>query len=194
MTGRQIAILVLLAGLALSVLVAADYGLRAKTGWAGLKHKKKIEMRPFLADRLFPSRYEERYQAGQLEDKAEDADFAHQRAKFLLQAVEILKDKENRKERLRLLHRVIHECSESPLSAEALARLILEKTSLTPPRNPVNEVKQLIAAIETFGVGKNKIPPRFIQNAIKALKKSFPADAQALQNAFDKARSAKAGK
>lgn len=171
----------------MGVLVLSDWGLRAQSGWIGRDRQKTDASQPFLANWVFPSKFQSRLQAKKIIGRAEDADSQDQRASLFFQAYELLRDKEDARQRAEILTRVCDECPDTPRCAEAWSLRLRAQLDKKPPVRPSDEMKRLVELIRRFGVGKKKISPNVVQDAVKALKKPYPDDAKTLQSALDAA-------
>lgn len=187
MTGKKIGVLASAAALAIGALIASDCGLRAQSGWIGQERKKSETTQPFLANWVFPTKFQVRLQAQRIVDRAEEVDSQDSRASLFFQAVELLKDKDDAEQRAYLLRRVCDECPDSLRSAEAWSLRLRAKLGDKPPSDPAGEVTQLIACIQRFGVGDGKVSPASIQECVKAMEGPFPDRAKSLQSALDAA-------
>lgn len=187
MTGRKIGVLASIGVLAVGALVTADWGMRSQSGWIGQERKKSDNTQPFLANWVFPSKFQVRLQAQRLVDRAEEVDSQNNRASLFFQAIELLKGKEDTEQRTYLIRRVCDECPDTPRCVDAWSLRLREKLDDTPPSDPTDEFAQLIQYIQRFGVGEDKVSAKVIQEAVKALETPFPDKAKTLQAALDAA-------
>ncbi|MBN1941942.1 MAG: hypothetical protein JW849_01495 [Phycisphaerae bacterium] len=189
MTKKKVGTLAVAAVLVMGVLVVADKILRTNTVWIGREQKTTGTAQPFLSNWVFPAPYQAQLSAKETADLAEKIESQPKRAVLLLQAVDLLKDKDQAELRMYYLRRICEECPDAPQSAKAWSRQIQEKLARQPPQHPGRDVGGLVGVILRFGVGEGEenISPETVKKTIEALQKSFPAEAKTLQSALDAA-------
>jgi hypothetical protein len=194
-TGKKTGVLICMAVTAFAALILCDWGLRAQNRWYERKEVGKANTRqPFLAELICPSPKQAYFQAMEIVDYAEESDSQYARADFYFQAIGLLKDRDNAEYRLSLLRRVRDECPDIPRSSEAWALLIRAKLDEKPSADPAGDVARLVECIRRFGVGEENVSDKVVQDAVKALQKPFPKQAETLQSALDAAKAKSSGK
>jgi hypothetical protein len=183
-TGKKIAVLSTAAALSLIALLVADWGLRTNSGWIGQERKKSEASQPFLANWVFPTKFQLRLQAQKIVDHAEEVDSQDARAALFFQAIDLLKDKDDAEGRAYLLNRICNECPDSPRCADAWVVRIREKIQTTPTSAPTDEINQLIACIQRLGVGEGKITAKTVEDLAVSMDATFPESAKALRDAL----------
>lgn len=194
MSAKKTGALLSAAVLSIAVLFAADQRLRSMSGWIGADSANGKSGKPFLADVVFASKYRMRLRAKNIVRQAEDVESRPARADLYFRAIDLLKEKENAKQRDELLERICNECPDAPQTAEAWTMRLMNKLAQKPPADPGREVNELVRLLKRFGVGKDAISPRPIQNAIASLKKTFPSQAEILQSALESVAPTSSGK
>ncbi|MBN1554022.1 MAG: hypothetical protein JXA11_04700 [Phycisphaerae bacterium] len=187
MTGKKIALLISAGVLAMVILAVSDKMLRAKSGWVGRDRKKSDTAQPFLANWVFPTRYQTRLQAQEIVDRADQEDSQDRRASLLLQAADMLKDKDDSERRMHYLMRVCEECPDTPRTADAWVQRMQMNLAEKPTQSPSQAVEELLRLMKQFGVGNKQVSSKLIQDTIKSLEKSYPDEAKKLQSALDAA-------
>lgn len=189
MPKRQLLAILLTAVLAMGTLGVSDWLLRGRTLWVGQERKKGEGDQPFLANVVFSPRYQARYRAQAIADRAESIESQNQRAALLLQAAGQFKEKEDAPLRLHYLRRACEECPDAPRTAEAWLLRLRARLAETPPTLPGEEIDALRRMIQRFGLGEGegRIPPSLVKEAADALSTPFPDAAKPLRDAWSAA-------
>jgi len=183
-TGKKIAVLSTAAALSLVALLVSDWQLRSKSGWIGQERKKGDASQPFLANWVFPTKFQLRLQAQKIVDRADETESQDMKAALFFQAIDLLKDKDDAEARAYLLSRICNECPDSPRCADAWLVRIHECLQANPTVAPAEEIAQLIACIQRIGVGEGKITAKPIEDLAASMDAPFPEQAKALRNAL----------